>query len=202
MTESEIIHTQERIGTEGDGFGGPMSIEACHKHLRDMMPSPARFPAEGTKEFTDFYGPHGVKDGFTPPGKKFKLPFALHLFGDQSKLVRTLTPHEKCADSLLAVFERLAVAFPNKESRMAAGILDYFGIYNPRLKRGSKSSWSMHAWMNAIDLNPSRNGNRTSWPTTAKMPIEVMECFAREGWLPAGAFWSRDAMHFQATSPR
>jgi hypothetical protein len=31
------------------------------------------------------------------------------------------------------------------------------------------------------------------------MPIEVMEEFAKEGWLPAGAFWSRDAMHFQAT---
>jgi hypothetical protein len=31
------------------------------------------------------------------------------------------------------------------------------------------------------------------------MPIEVMECFAREGWLSAGAFWGYDAMHFQAT---
>jgi hypothetical protein len=26
-----------------------------------------------------------------------------------------------------------------------------------------------------------------------------MEEFAKEGWLSAGAFWSRDAMHFQAT---
>jgi hypothetical protein len=31
------------------------------------------------------------------------------------------------------------------------------------------------------------------------MPIEVMEEFAKEGWLPAGAFWSRDSMHFQST---
>lgn len=201
MTLSEIIQTQEHIGTKGDGFWGPMSIKACQKHLKDLMPSSARFPVEGTKEFIAFYGPHGEKDGFTPPGKKIQLPFALHLFGDQNRLVKTLTPHEKCVDSLLAVFERLAVAFPNIESRMAAGILDYFGIYNPRFKRGSTNSWSMHAWMNAIDLNPSRNGNRIAWPITAKMPIEVMECFVLEGWLPAGAFWGRDAMHFQATSP-
>jgi hypothetical protein len=31
------------------------------------------------------------------------------------------------------------------------------------------------------------------------MPIQVMEEFAKEGWLAAGAFWGRDAMHFQAT---
>jgi hypothetical protein len=27
----------------------------------------------------------------------------------------------------------------------------------------------------------------------------VMEFFAVGGWLSAGAFWGRDAMHFQAT---
>jgi hypothetical protein len=33
------------------------------------------------------------------------------------------------------------------------------------------------------------------------MPLEVMEMFAQEGWLSAGAFWGRDAMHSQATKP-
>lgn len=200
MTQSELIKTQELVDTKADGFWGPLSIEACQTHLKALMPDAVRFPRENSDAFLDFYGPHGEKDGFVPPGKKIKLPFALHLFGDANRLVKTLTPHENCADSLLAVFERLALAFPNQESRKAAGILDYHGIYNPRLKRGSTTSWSMHAWMTAIDLNPSRNGNRTSWPVTAKMPIEVMECFVKEGWLPAGAFWGRDAMHFQATS--
>jgi hypothetical protein len=31
------------------------------------------------------------------------------------------------------------------------------------------------------------------------MPLDVMEIFAREGWLAAGAFWGRDSMHMQAT---
>ena len=58
---------------------------------------------------------------------------------------------------------------------------------------------SLHARGAAIDLDPGTNGLHTPWPTRATMPLEVMECFAREGWLAAGAFWGRDAMHFQAT---
>ena len=61
MKESEIIRTQDRVGTVGDGFWGPQSIAACQKHLRGTMPSPARFPADGSNAFIDFYGPHGVK---------------------------------------------------------------------------------------------------------------------------------------------
>ena len=50
-----------------------------------------------------------------------------------------------------------------------------------------------------FDFAASENGNHTSWPVAATMPLGVMEIFAAEGWLPAGAFWGRDAMHFQAT---
>jgi hypothetical protein len=198
MNQADIIRMQERIGTVGDGFWGPQSIAACQKYLREMMPSTAQFPVEGSADFMEFYGPHGVKDGYTPRSKQIKLPFDIYY---ENTSVRKLTVHEKCADSLLRVFERLAVAYPDTASRKMAGILVYDGLYNPRLKRGSTSSWSMHAWMNAIDINAGRNGNKTSWPVNATMPIGVMECFAQEGWLSAGAFWGRDAMHFQATSP-
>lgn len=51
----------------------------------------------------------------------------------------------------------------------------------------------------AIDLDPDNNGMRDSWPVRATMPLEVMEAFAKEGWLSAGAFWGYDSMHFQAT---
>jgi len=57
----------------------------------------------------------------------------------------------------------------------------------------------LHARGAAVDFDPDRNGNKVSWPLSASMPIAVMEAFAREGWLSAGAFWGRDAMHFQAT---
>lgn len=136
--------------------------------------------------------------GYTPPSKKIILPFAIYY--DQTP-VTLLRVHEKCADSLQGVFQKLATMYPDDASRKAAGILVYNGVYNPRMKRGSLNSWSMHAWMNAIDINAGKNGNKTSWPVNAKMPIEVMECFAQEGWVAAGAFWGRDAMHFQETGP-
>jgi hypothetical protein len=61
------------------------------------------------------------------------------------------------------------------------------------------STPSLHARGAAIDLAPSTNGNREHWPSRSNMPIEVMEEFSKEGWLSAGACWSRDGMHFQAT---
>ena len=198
MNEESIKHIQKRIGTKDDGDWGPNSIAACQDYLRKMMPKPHPFPKEGSAAFDTFFGRHGVDGGFTPPGKKITLPFTIFY---ESKAVKSLTAHEKCADSLLAVFERLATVFPTPASRHEAGITTYDGLYNPRLKRGSSTSWSMHSWMNAIDLNAGENGNLVAWPVASTMPIEVMECFAQEGWLSAGAFWGRDAMHFQATVP-
>ncbi len=198
MNRSEVIHVQERVGALGDGFWGPKSIASCQSYLKSLMPAPAIFPVEGSKEFLDFFGNHGVKNGFTPPSKKIKLPFVIYY---ENIAVSEILVHKKCADSLLRVFERLSSIYPDQASRQKAGVLSYSGLYNPRLKRGSLNSWSMHAWMNAIDINASENGNKTSWPVSASMPIEVMECFAQEGWMSAGAFWGRDAMHFQATSP-
>jgi hypothetical protein len=58
---------------------------------------------------------------------------------------------------------------------------------------------SLHARGAAIDLDADNNGNHVAWPVRATMPLEVMEAFAREGWLSAGAAWLRDGMHFQAT---
>lgn len=197
MNESEIKRTQRRVETDDDGFWGSLSTAACQDHLAGMMP--ARFPTQAqVSRGRSIYGAHGEKGGYSPPTKKITLPFPLHLYGNPDRLVRTLSPHEQCADSLLAVFERLAEAFPTEAAKRKAGILCYDGLYNPRTMRGG-SSWSMHSWAIAIDLNAGENGNTTHWPTRASMPIEVMECFAKEGWLSAGAFWSRDAMHFQAT---
>lgn len=196
MTLPEIIRTQTRIGTIPDGFWGPKSTARCREYLRMMMPDPHPFPRQS--DVPAFYGPHGMPDGsITPPTKEITLPFPIYYEG---RAVTHLRPHEKCADSLLRVFHRLAEVYPTDSDRMAAGVAVYDGLYNPRPMRGG-SAWSMHSWAIAIDLNAEQNGNLTHWPTQATMPIEVMECFALEGWTSAGAFWSRDAMHFQATNP-
>lgn len=200
MNQAAIKEMQRAIGAEPDGFWGPKSIGRCQAHLKKLMPA-GRFPTQSeVSGGKSIFGPHGVPNGYTPPSKSISLPFQLHLYGDASKPVSTISAHEKCADSLLCVFQRLAERYPTKEERKAAGILDYYGLYNPRSMRGG-TAWSMHSWMIAIDLDAGRNGNATNWPARAVMPLGVMECFAAEGWLAAGAFWSRDAMHFQATRP-
>ena len=193
MTTAQIQAIQTKIGARPDGFWGPKSTSACKTHLRNLMPVPHPFPLP--EDVTSFYGPHGVKDGCTPPTKSIELPFPVFYEGT---VVTRLRPHVKCADSLLRIFNRLAVAFPDEASRRAAGILTYDGLYNPRPMRNG-TAWSMHSWAIAIDLDAGRNGNLEHWPASAVMPLEVMECFAREGWMSAGAFWNRDSMHFQAT---
>jgi hypothetical protein len=195
VTRDKIKDIQVKIGTEPDGFWGPKSIAASQLHLKKLMPSPHPFPTQ--KGVPGFYGPHGENGGYTPPMDKFVLPFTVYYEG---KAVTGLRAHEKCADSLHKVFQLLFEIYPTEEERRKAGVSVYDGIYNPRPMRGG-SSWSMHSWAIAIDLDAGRNGNNTYWPTKANMPFEVMECFAECGWLSAGAFWNRDAMHFQATSP-
>ena len=202
MTKKEIMHTQERVGTEVDGWWGPKSTAAAKKHLRDMMPNPHPFPTQKqVQNDVSIYGPHGEKDGsYSPPTKTIRLPFKLHLYGDSAKKVGTLRPHELVADSLLNVFERLAIVYDSTEARKKAGILDYYGLYNPRPIRGG-NIWSMHAYAVAIDFDAPRNKLKWHWPRQAHMPIEAMECFAQEGWRSAGAFWSADAMHMDAVRP-
>jgi len=186
MTRQQIIEIQKRIGTTPDGFWGSKSIAACQSHLKAMMPSPNPWPSQSQAALQGFYGKHGdesqlVNIDVTGLGVKF-----------DGKPVRSMRIHHKCAESLLRVLREIAAS----PFRYVLG--EYAGTYNNRPMRGGTLP-SLHARGAAIDLMPDTNRNRQHWPTSANMPIEVMEMFAREGWLAAGAAWGRDAMHFQAT---
>lgn len=199
MTQKEIKHVQQVIGVKTDGFWGPISTEAAKKHLLDLMPE-NRFPTQAEVRKNDsIFGKNGEENIYSPPMKKIRLPFPLYLYGQEDVEIHEISCHISCADELLAVFHRLADVYKTTKERKKAGILNYYGVYNPRSIRNG-TIWSMHAYAIAIDLDANRNKNRSHWPTISKMPIEVMECFAKEGFLAAGAFWNRDAMHFQATS--
>lgn len=185
MNKNDIKATQRRIGVADDGFWGPKSITACQAHLRKLMPSKSPWPTTDQASLTKFYG---------AAGDESKL-VALDVSGlgvkYDGKPVKSVRCHVKVADSLKRVLTEIA-AGPHK------GILAaYAGCFNNRAMRGG-SLPSLHARGAAIDLAPDTNGNHIAWPVAATMPLEVMEAFAKEGWLAAGAFWSRDAMHFQA----
>jgi hypothetical protein len=185
MTRPQIKTLQERIGTTADGFWGPKSIAACQAHLRRLMPDPSPWPAPGSAALVAYYGHPGDESHLV------NLPVGDLDVRYEGQKVRTIRCHRKVSGSLARIIAALSATHP--------GILqDYCGCFNFRRMRGG-SSYSLHAYGAAIDFEAGDNGNRTAWPVAASMPIQVMEAFAREGWLPAGAFWGRDAMHFQAT---
>lgn len=185
MTTKQIKVMQERVGTEPDGFWGPMSIAACQKHLRALMPKPNPWPKTDQKSLTEFYGAPGDES------KLAKLDVrGLGVMYDGS-VVNSIRCHHKVKTSLERVLREL-------HQMHSEVLLDYNGCYADRAMRGGTLP-SLHARGAAIDFCAATNGNRTSWPSLANMPIEVMETFAMEGWVAAGAFWGRDAMHFQAT---
>jgi hypothetical protein len=184
MNKNQIIKLQERIGTTPDGFWGPQSVAACQRHLRAMMPKPNPWPKQTQAALQAFYG--------SPATNLSSLSVVGLGVAYKGGTVNTIAVHRRCSASLLRIIEALS------RSPFAYVLRQYAGVFNNRPMRGG-SLPSLHARAAAIDLMPATNGNRTHWPTSSNMPIEVMEIFAREGWLAAGAFWSRDAMHFQAT---
>jgi hypothetical protein len=185
MTRAQIIEMQDRIGVVPDGFWGPKSIAAVQKHLRALMPRDCNWPSQSQAALQGFYGTAGDESKLV----RFDLPRGTLYDG---KVVRHTRAHERCFESLSRVLHAIA------SGPHAAILTTYAGCYNNRPMRGG-SLPSLHARGAAIDLEPGTNRLSQSWPVSATMPLEVMEAFAREGWLAAGAFWGRDAMHFQST---
>lgn len=185
MTQYQIKAIQRKVGVEDDGFFGPKSIAATQKYLKALQPKNNTAPDTDQASLTEFYGKPGDESQLTNldvTGLGLKY---------DGKPVKTVRCHKKVASSLRKVLESISSTHPEI-------LAEYAGVYNNRTMRGG-STPSLHARGAAIDLDPSNNGNNTSWPTKATMPLEVMEAFAKEGWKPAGAAWGRDGMHFEFT---
>jgi hypothetical protein len=182
---------QRRLGVAADGFWGPVSQAKCREHLRSLMPTPNPWPAGTQAALRSFYGEPGDESNLV----LIEFPYPVY-YGD--KRVTKTRCHKKVAPSLGRILVKLG-QLGTRDS--AEAVADYGGVFNFRQKRGG-SSYSVHAWGAAIDLDADDNTFRDTWPLKADMPLEVMEIFAREGWCSAGAFWGYDAMHFEAVRPR
>jgi len=182
-----IIELQKRVGTVPDGFWGPKSIAACQRHLLALFPKVNPWPSYADR--IKFYGHPGNVEML-----RIGLPAALFLYGDTSNPVTSVGVHLKCAESLARVFADI------HERGLWGLIRSYDGCFNNKNINGTKTK-SNHAWAAAVDLNHATNREFSPWPTHSNMAIELMECFAREAWVSAGAFWGRDAMHFEAVKP-
>lgn len=195
MKTEEIKAMQRRISAAGfrievDGFWGPKSQEACRQYLRNLMPTMSVWPKPDQASLRAFYGEPGDESQLV------SIEFPYPMLYDGKRVTKTRV-HRKCAASLLRVLTEIR-GMIGKAPDIKDEAEDYGGCFNFRLKRGG-STYSCHAYGAAIDLDADDNTFRDSWPMKADMPLEIMECFAREGWISAGAFWGYDAMHFQAT---
>jgi len=186
MNHDEIAAIQKKVGVVADGFWGPVSMAAAKRHLRELAPAGRRWPAADQRSLTEFYGAAGDES------KLINLQVTGLGVEYEGTPVKTIRCHAKVADSLHRVLVAISLS-PYKDL-----LKKYAGCFNNRLMRNG-SSPSLHARGAAIDLDPDRNGNLTSWPHAASMPFEVMEMFAKEGWLSAGVAWGRDSMHWQAS---
>ena len=195
MNRPEIESMQKKLAAAGfykgeiDGFWGGMSISACKKYLTSLMPNPYPWPNSDRASLEAFYGKPGDESNLV----QFDFPYPTFYDG---KRVTKGRCHFKVKDSLLRILKNIGELHGGKRDIMEEAE-DYGGIYNFRDKRGS-SSLSLHSWGIAIDQDADDNTFRDHWPMQADMPLEIMECFAREGWISAGAFGGYDAMHHQA----
>ena len=190
MNREQIIEMQKHIGVEPDGFWGPKSNEACRLHLRRMMPSPNPWPTQDFASLHKFYGEPGDENNLV------MIAFPYRMLYD-GKIITKTRVHKKCAESLLKVLNDIKHLMECKVD-IQDEATDYGGCFNFRAKRGG-TSWSLHAWGAAIDLDADDNTFKNHWPMQGDMPLEIMEAFSRQGWISAGAFWNFDPMHFQAT---
>ena len=185
MTRDRIKRIQAKIGATVDGFWGPRSIAACQAYLRSLAPAEGNWPGTSQEALQGYYG---------SPGDESRL-ISVNVEGlglrYDGKPVKSIRCHDRVADSLKRVLTVLSKSHPDI-------LAQYAGVYNNRPMRGG-SLPSLHARGAAIDLAADTNRLSQSWPTSADMPFEVMEAFAREGWVGLGWLIGRDAMHFQAT---
>ncbi|MHA1528973.1 MAG: M15 family peptidase [Alphaproteobacteria bacterium] len=187
-----------------DALGEQIDTGNPPLNWRDIVPgsaNPHGWPADGPGQqaLSAFYGPHGEKNGFTPPMRTVTCPWRLRLSWNLAQGTRRIGCHEKAADSLSRVLTEVFRHYG--EADVARLRLDvYGGCYNPRKKRGG-STWSTHAWGVALDFDPDNNQLR--WGRD-KASFAHPDCDAwwniweDEGWVSLGRVKNFDWMHVQA----
>lgn len=124
------------------------------------------------------------------------LPYPMRIAWDMSKTVNKITCHAKVRDSLERVLKGILQHYGSLEKVQAERMDLFGGCLNVRRVRGG-SSWSIHSWGAAIDLDPAHN-TLAMHRDRASMPKEVIDIFESENWVSMGNARDFDYMHFQA----
>lgn len=201
--EQLFLQSQALPVGEIDGFIGPQTQSALAEYIngeRDKEPNELPIPTPEPRnlwprerDVMAFYGPVGSNQ------TSLQLPYPMKLAWDTSTIIRKISIHSKVAKSAERALEEVLKHYGDKAIGKMG--LDLFGgCLNVRKKRGG-SSWSMHAWGIAIDIDPENN--QLHWPMSkARMGKSEYEfwwrCWEKEGWVSLGRTRNFDAMHIQA----
>lgn len=143
------------------------------------------------------YGQPGDMDNLVT----IPLPYPMRIAWDLKTSVNKITCHKLIAGRLSAVFADLLMAY-GYDRLKELGIDIFGGCYNFRKMRGG-NRWSRHSWAIATDLDPVRNGLKTSWNKAQFSKPEytpMIEIFYRHGFFNLGKKSGYDAMHFEIGS--
>lgn len=153
-------------------------------------PAPGPWPLQA--DVHDFYGVVGKNQA------QIDLPYTMVIAWNTRQTVQRMTCHEKVADAMRGIFRRTLEAY-GVERVKALGLDMYGGCLNVRKTRGG-SSYSMHSWGIAVDLDPANNQLRWS-RERARFAKPEYEEFWRiveaAGAVSLGRARNYDWMHFQ-----
>lgn len=127
------------------------------------------------------------------------LPYQMRLAWSKGTKLARITCHEKVAESMGRIFSKLLSEY-GLDRIQELGIDLFGGCLNVRLKRGSRTSWSIHSWGCAVDLDPDRNRLRETSATArfARPEYDPMwRIIEGEGAVSLGRARNYDFMHWQ-----
>ena len=153
------------------------------------------WPKQDYKSMVAFYGPVG--ENMT----QIQVPYPMKLAWDTNAVVKKISCNEKCSKSLFTIFEKTLKTYGLKDIQKLR--LDLFGgCANVRRMRGG-SSWSIHSWGAAVDLDPDHNllkWGKDKASFAKKEYDEFWKIVEGEGWTSLGRARNFDWMHFQAAN--
>jgi hypothetical protein len=208
LTRAALMAFQGRRGLKKTGLADEASVTALRERSSAVPANVSGFipdrdtdaPDDGRKgafprqsQVPAFYGAVGQNQ------TRVEVPWDFFLAWDPSHRVRSITLHEKVAESAERAFAQVRGIYSDREIK-TLGLHLFGGSLNVRRMRGG-SRYSMHSWGIAIDFDPQRNGLHWKRPRARLShddAIAFWQAWEREGWVSLGRARNFDWMHVQA----
>jgi hypothetical protein len=155
----------------------------------------AKWPKQNASSMNAFFGKVGSNQ------VSLVMPYPMRLSWDLKTPIHKFSINKKCHDSAKRVFTKVLEIYGLEEIKRLR--LDRFGgCLNVRKMRGG-STWSVHAWGAAIDIDPDRNQLKWGKDQAAMAKPEYKawwDAWEEEGWVSLGRSRNFDWMHVQAAN--